>query len=161
MKRDTRWYAGILAVSAALLAIAPSAAAQDMLESGDAGIEITRDALELRHDLRPRPDEPDVADTALVFTNEGGSSARVRCVAFNSRGHAIGRAWLAVPGLGLRYVLASDMAHGRDFVGQVQCAAPVRIKGSAVLLGADVTDLPAFQIQGTFGRLRFPVVATY
>ncbi len=163
MNRETRWNAGFLAAGAALLAlaVAPSAAAEDMLDTGDAGIEITRDAADLAHRLRPLPpQDADVADTALVFTNESGSAARVRCVGFNKNGRAVGRAWVAIPSLGLRYLLASDLSYGRDFVGQVQCAAPVRIKGTAVLLGQNVTDLPAFQVRGTFGRLRFPVVAT-
>lgn len=165
MKRETLWNAGTLLASAALLAlaIAPNAAAQDMLDrGGDDGIEITRDAADLPHDLRPRPPEDaDVTDTALVFTNETGSAARVRCVGFNKNGAGVGRAWVAIPARGLRYILASDLSHGRDFVGQVQCAAPVRVKGTAVLLGQDVTDLPAMQVKGSFGRLRFPVVATY
>ena len=164
MNRETRWNAGILVASVALLAlaVAPSAAARDMLDGGDDGIEITRDAAELPNELRPRPPEDaDVADTALVFTNEGGSAARVRCAGFNKNGYAVGRAWVAIPARGLRYVLASDLSRGRDFVGQVQCSAPVQVKGSAVFLGPDLTDLPAFQVRGNFGRLRFPVVATY
>ena len=164
MNRETRWNTGFLAVGTALLALAlaPSAAAEDLLDTGDAGVQITRDATELTDALRPRPPEDaDVADTALVFTNEGGVPERVRCVGFNKNGRAVGRAWVAIPARGLRYLLASDLSYGRDFVGQVQCAAAVQIKGSAVLLGQNVTDLPAIQVQGTFGRLRFPVVATY
>ncbi|MEE2679881.1 MAG: hypothetical protein VX546_14965 [Myxococcota bacterium] len=146
----------------AALAVGSSAAAEDLLDTGDAGVEISRDASDLPREFQPRPPEDaDVADTALVFTNEGVTPMRVRCVGFNKNGRIVGRAWVGVPKLGLRYLLASDLSNGRDFVGQVQCAAPPQIRGSAVLLGQNVTDLPVVQTGDTFGRLRFPVVATY
>ena len=163
MNRNNRWNTALVfAAALGILAIGPSAAAEDLLDTGDAGVEIIRYASDLPRELKPRPPEDaDVADTALVFTNEGVTPLRVRCVGFNKNGRIVGRGWVGVPKLGLRYLLASDISNGRDFVGQVQCAAPVQIRGSAVLLGQNVTDLPVVQIEGTFGRLRFPVVATY
>ena len=112
-------------------------------------------------DLRPRPvDDVDVADTALVFTNLSGRNARVKCVAFGKNGAPLGRAWLRLPALGLRYLLASDLSNDRDFVGHAQCAVAAGVKGSALFLGPGLTDLPVLNPDGP-GRVRFPLVATY
>jgi hypothetical protein len=149
-----------LAALAGFLLLAPAVAAQS-LASADIGSEIVRDADTLRDELRPRPvDEPDVADTALIFTNLSGNAARVLCVAFDRNGEPVGRRWLSVPKLGLRFVLASDFSDGRDFVGHAQCSVPARMKGSAIFLGPDITNLNVIQ-PWRAGRIRFPVVATY
>jgi len=136
--------------------------AQDLLDTADAGVEITRDPADLPHVLQPQsPEDADVADTVLVFTNESSSPMRVRCEGFNKNGRPVGRAWVAIPNRGLRYIMASDLSRGRDWVGQVHCHGSAQVRGTAVLLGRNLTDLPAIQARDGFGRLRFPVVATY
>ena len=69
-----------------------------------------------------------------------------------------------MPGLGLRYAFASDVANGRDFVGQVQCYVEADITGSSLLLaGGQVTDLPVDNgtMTHTGRRILFPLTATY
>ena len=143
-------------------AAAPSAS-QDL--AADDGPEIVRDADSVVDWIRPQPHDPDVVDTVLLFTNQGRFSGRVRCKAFDKNGAAIGRAWLAVPALGLRYALASDVAGDRDFVGHVQCFVDANVVGTAVLLAAgELSDLPVqngFLRKDVSRRIRFPVVATY
>jgi len=129
--------------------------------STDDGVEIVRDGIELRDELLPRDIDHDIADTALVFTNLGGRVSRVRCVAYDANGQPIGRAWLRVPALGVRFMLASDMANGSDFIGHAQCGALNAVRGTAVFLGGGVTDLPSMQPRRFDGRIRFPLVATY
>jgi hypothetical protein len=174
MRRASCWNLGSLAVGAALwaLAVAPSAGAQELetlsadpladLAKIEAEVpETDLDATELRRELRPRDVDRDVADTVLIFTNKGGGDARVHCAGFDKQGGLVGFAWLKVPNLGLRYVTASRISRGVDFVGHVQCAAPARVKGSAVLASADLTDLPVIQVRRQVGRMKFLVVATY
>lgn len=149
-------------IAAGLLAASPITA-QEI--AADDGPEIVRDAATLVDVMRPRPDEQDVTDTVLIFTNKSTTRARVLCKAFDKNGKPVGRAWLGVPGLGLRYALASDVAHDLDFVGSVQCFAATNIIASAVLLAAgELSDLPVEN--GRFSslagrRVLFPVVATY
>jgi hypothetical protein len=143
------------------VAVAPTDAEVDVFENADAGDEVVRDTARLTDELRPRPhDDVDVADTAMTFTNLTGHNTRVLCAGFNKNGRVIGRKWLRVPRLGLRYLLASDLSRDADFVGHVQCAARAGVIGSAVFLGPDITDLPAINPDGP-GRIRFPLVATY
>ncbi|MCS5636949.1 MAG: hypothetical protein NZ990_10555 [Myxococcota bacterium] len=121
-------------------------------------IEISRDAAELQAqiDLRDR----DLVDTALVFTNIGLGSARVACRAFDANGDPVGRIRMHVPANGLRFVLASDLSHGQDFVGHVMCRTG-RVIGSAVLLAPSaITDLKARPMR-RLGSTLFPVVASY
>lgn len=144
--------------AAALVALAAPSLAQDTRSTD---IDLSRDGVELREVL-DRPVDEDVLDTALVFTNTGRVATRVICKAFDDNGEAVGRTALSVPGLGLRFVLASDVANGTDFLGSVQCSTQGRVLGSAFLLGAGgLTDLPAKQAdhEGAL-RVRFPVVAT-
>lgn len=155
----------LFAASCALLA-AGAAPAQDALAPAPVErlpeIEINRDARDLQAEVRPRPVDRDVVDTALVFTNLGGEDRRVRCVGFDHEGRKVGRIWLKVPALGLRYALASDVSSHRDFIGSVQCGAGPNVAGSVVLLGPGLTDLPVLQPQlDQAGRIRFPLVATY
>ena len=143
--------------------MAPTAdlVAQAPIDFRDPGVQIVRDATDLAIDLRPRPvDDVDVADTALVFTNLGARGSRVKCVAFGKNGAPVGRAWLKLPALGLRYLLASDLSNDRDFVGHAQCAVAAGVKGSAIFLGPGLTDLPVLNPAAP-GRVRFPLVATY
>ena len=150
-------------ISAGLLLASPVAAQE--LTATDVGPEIVRDAATLVDVIRPHPDDPDIADTALIFTSKSQSRGRAVCRAFDKNGNVVGRAWLKVPGLGLRYALASDIANDLDFVGSVQCWASTNLIGSAVLLAAgELTDLPVEN--GRFSAVRgrrvlFPLVATY
>ncbi len=123
--------------------------------------EIARPIDQLPDELEPRPEDPDVADTALVFTNIYNRAARVRCVAFDKQGEAIGRTSTRIPPRGVRYVLASDMSDGEDFVGQVQCIPYGRIVGSAVFIGPGLTDVPVRTGKIGKSRIYFPLVAHY
>jgi len=116
----------------------------------------------LPDDIRP-PIDPDTADTVLVFTNLGSTYAAVKCVAFNRNGRPIGRTATRVPALGVRYVTASDISDGLDFIGHVQCARSGRIVGSAVFVGPGFTDLPVIHPSSSqdAGRIRFPLVVHY
>jgi hypothetical protein len=158
----TRWIYTITLIAAAIAWLSPPvASAQEDVAATIEWIEIDRDAVALQDELRVRDIDRDVADTALVFTNLGGLDARVRCVAFDRNGRPIGRAWVKLPSLGLRYVLASDISRNRDFIGHAQCGAPATVEGTAVFLGPGLTDLPSIQPTGNYGRIRFPLVTTY
>jgi hypothetical protein len=148
---------------ATLLASPGLAATAEQLVAAE-GPEIVRDASDLVDVVRPDIEDKDVTDTVLLFTNKTSAAKRVKCIAFNKNGRAIGRAWLSVPGFGLRYAFASDVAHDLDFVGHVQCYVGADVIGSSLLLaGGQVTDLPvdngAMTSQGR--RILFPVAATY
>ncbi len=150
-------------ISAGLLLASPVVAQE--LTATDVGPEIVRDAATLVDAIRPHPDDPDVTDTVLIFTSKAQDRGRAVCKAFGKNGNVVGRAWLHVPGLGLRFALASDIANDLDFVGSVHCWASTNLIGSAVLLAAgELSDLPVQN--GRFSALRgrrvlFPVVATY
>jgi len=121
-------------------------------------IEITRDAAQLQAHIDVR--DRDQFDTALVFTNLGNQSARIACRAFAANGDPVGRVWLHVPANGLRFVLASDLSHGEDYIGHVMCRTG-RVIGSAVLLGpSSLTDVAARPMR-RLGSTVFPVVATF
>ena len=86
--------------------------------------------------------------------------ARVACRAFDADGDPVGRIWMHVPANGLRFVLASDLSHGQDFVGHAMCRTG-RVIGSAVLLAPSaITDLAVRPIRRR-GSTVFAVVATY
>ncbi len=123
-------------------------------------VEIDRDSL--ARDLRPRPDD-DTVDTALVFTNLGTGHRVAKCIGFDEWGRAVGRVRFRIPSRGLRYVLASDLSQGADFVGRVNCKADGRVFGSGFLLGAQLTDVPALNHHRGFqsSQIDFPVVATF
>jgi len=160
MTFDRRLPALLLALP--LLLAAGPAPAQEALAPDLPEVEIARGEADLRDRLM-RPADPDVLDTALLFNNTGKRGAAVRCVGFDHDGQPVGRVALRVPGLGLRFVLGSDLANGRDFLGSVQCASEGRVLGSAVLLApGGLSDLPARQGDGVGSiRIRFPVVGAY
>lgn len=154
---------------ALLFAVAASPSAAQDLVANDAIVsdeiasdvpEISRDPSDLAPDLRPI--DEDVANTALVFTNWSGRDTAILCVAFSGEGRRIGRRWIKVPSNGTKYLLASDLSGGRDFVGNAQCSGEARIHGTAVFLGAGFSDLPVSNVDHRGdGRIRFPLVATY
>jgi len=130
--------------------------------SEDRAREIDRDAADLPTVIRPRPVDVDVVDTAMVFTNTSALDRRIVCVGLDKQGTPVGRVLVKLPALGLRYVLASDLSNGADFVGSAQCSSHSTVKGSAIFLGPGITDLSVGNIAGRrIGRIRFHVVATY
>ena len=125
-------------------------------------VEIDRDADALRDEIRPRIKDVDLADTALVFTNTAGRPARVGCVAYHQTGMPIGRARLWVPGNGVKFMRASDLSNGRDFVGQVVCTTLGLFLPSAIFLGPVVENMNVRVTDHDMAtRIRFPLVATY
>ena len=127
-------------------------------------VEIDRDADTLRDVIRPRPKDVDIADTVLVFTNTGPQQARVGCVAYDRSGTAIGRARVLVPPNGLKFMTASDLSNGRDFIGQVACRTQEHVIPSGIFLGPE-TEIENLNVRvGEHDyktRIRFPLVATY
>lgn len=142
-------------LTAGLLA---SAAGAGQVDFSDAGVEVDRDPADLHDTLPPDEVDPDFLDTALVFTNGLEREARVVCVAFDKDGAIVGRGHTKIPGMGLRYILASDLSDDVDFVGSVRCGAHPRVAGSAILLAPGaVTALKGGHHRR--GRIKFPVVA--
>ena len=142
---------GCLAL-AALLAMPSIASAQSVAE-----VEIDNDPDLLTDELRD-PD-PDIADTFMIFTSQHGRRAIVRCVARDKNGVVVGRSLTRVPAHGLRYVRASQMSNGVDFIGSVNCRTRGRVIPTTVFLGpVQITDLKARRVGY---RLNFPVVAHY
>lgn len=130
--------------------------------SGLPEIEIDRISDELRDVVRPDRRDPDSTDSALVFNNPRRHVTWVYCVAFNGAGAAIGRARLRIPGNGVRFAFASDIAGGQDFVGSATCAARSRVVPSLFIVGAGLTDAKALVNHGwDQTRIRFPVVAAF
>ena len=151
-----------------LLSAAPAALAQDASSYDREAVrsmepvEVARDGAALIDALRVRPEERDVADTALVFTSYSPHRQRVVCVAFNRNGRPVGKTATILPPHGVRYVLASDLADDLDFVGSAQCGTHSTVKGTAVFLGPGLTDLPVRQVRASgIGRMAFPLIATY
>lgn len=155
----TTWIviATVVALSVPLMASAQSI--WDIRE-----VEIDRDADTLRDVIRPRPKDVDVADTVLVFSNSGPVQARVGCVAFDRSGAPIGRARLFVPGNGLKFMTASDLSNGRDFIGQVTCNTQEHVIPSAIFMGPEM-EIENLNVRVAAHdyrtRIRFPLVATY
>ncbi len=136
--------------------------AKDAPTIGDEGPEIERRAVELQQRLRDRRVDLDSVDTALVFNNTRWPWAIVKCAGYDDDGRFVGAARTRVPPNGLRFLLASDIAHGRDFVGSVICRASGRLLGSSLLIGAELTDLRVVQRgRQTWTVFRFPLVASY
>ena len=125
-------------------------------------IDVDRDGDALRDEIRPRPVDSDIADTALVFTNLTGNHVDVPCIARDQSGSLIGRTRTRLPARGLRYLRASDFSDGRDFVGHAECKSNGHAAATAVLFGAEITDLPATsRRRGRGMHHRFPLIATY
>ena len=152
----------LIAITTAIVASPVGAYAASITAAEDLGIEITRDAESLRDYINTHPVDVDRVNTALIFTNVSQRKLRVGCVAYNQHGRAIDRGWVAVAPNGMRFILASEVAGGRDFVGNVKCKSGGRVIGSAVLLAPGLTDLPVEQHQHEGNsHLRFPIIAAY
>ncbi len=112
-------------------------------------VEIVRDGADLAVELDVRPDR-DTTDTAIVASSVGDAnvdSAVVICRAFDANGQRIGIAKMQVPARGLRYLRASDITNGQDYVGQVRCTArPHTVAVTAYLVApSGITDLKSRQ----------------
>jgi hypothetical protein len=152
----------LIAVTAAVMTLPATVHAASIAAAEDLGAEITRDAESLRDYVSTHPVDVDRVNTALIFTNVSQRKLRVGCVAYNQHGTPIDRGWIAVAPNGMRFVLASEVAGGRDFVGNVKCKSGGRVIGSAVLLAPGLTDLPVEQHEHEGNtHLRFPVIAAY
>jgi len=122
-------------------------------------VEVVRDAADLRTEV-DRPDR-DVVDTVLAFTNLAQTDARVSCVAFAANGETVGSVRINVPANSLRFMLASDFSHSRDFIGHARCRTGLRLLGTSVLLAPGaITDLSVRQVRRP-GLTIFPVIGTY
>ena len=164
-KRSTKRPLGraLLLVSAALaMALAAPVVASAQGLRTIAEVEIDRDTDDLRHEIRPRPTDVDIADTLLVFSNSGPEPAEVRCVAWLRDGTPFARAYVMVPGSGVKFMAASDISGGKDFIGQVTCHTQQHVVPSAIFLGPQIENLNV-RVTGhdVRTRIRFPLVATY
>jgi hypothetical protein len=127
----------------------------------DLGVQITRSATELQDMLKIDRDV-DVIDTALIFNNPRGHRTLVACVGYNANGRALGHAFAVVPANGVRFIRASDISNGRDFIGSAQCKARARVIPSSFIVGVGFSDAPARVVNGwDNSSIRFPIVASY
>lgn len=125
-------------------------------------IEVDRNGDELRDEIRPRPTDVDITDTALVFTNRSHKVVKVRCISRTQDGAIIGQATTTVPAYGLRYIRASDFSEGRDYVGSAACKSNGRVVSGAILFGEEITQLNSDSRRRGRGMAHFfPVVVTY
>ena len=130
-------------------------------DGDDIGIQVTRDAAELQAMLKRTPDV-DVIDTALVFNNPRRHKTLVACVGYNANGRVMGRAYTVVPANGIRFIRASDISNGTDFLGSAKCQARARVIPSSFIVGVGFSDAPARVINGWDNSvMRFPIVASY
>lgn len=125
-------------------------------------IDIDRDGDALRDEIRPRPADTDIADTALVFTSHVAKVVDVKCVARDQSGSVVGRIRTRLPAHGLRYLRASDFSDGRDFVGHAKCKSNGHVTATGMLFGAEITDLPSkSRRRGRGMQHEFALIATY
>ena len=146
------------------LGLAVPAGAQSLTDAGDSAVLLDRGAGDLLADLGDSTHlDRDIADTVLVFNNRTGRRAGVWCAAYDADGNILGRADTYVPGNGLRYLRASDLSGGVDFVGSAVCKARGRLEGSVVFLAPSaITSLKVRQHERRgVTHFRFPLVASY
>ena len=127
-------------------------------------IDVARDDSELRVELRTAIDrDTDVANTALVFNNVTSSATHVHCVAWDGNGNRLSRKTARIPARGVKYLRASDLSDGVDFVGSAVCTSRSRIAASAVFLAPGaMTNLEVIQSDPWHAtRIRFPLIASY
>lgn len=127
----------------------------------EVGLEVIRDATELQAMLKKAPDV-DVVDTALVFNNPRRHKTLVACIGYNANGRVLGRAYTVVPANGVRFIRASDISNGRDFLGSASCRARARLIPASFIVGVGFSDAPAKVVHSwDESGMRFPVVASY
>ncbi len=157
-----RGIASLLAAFCVLMLPLPLPAQSEIAIDPAETVEVERDGVQLHDQIRDHRPDLDTVDTALVFTAVRSRRTVVKCTGYDDNGHVVGAVRLRVPGRGLRYVLASDISHGRDFVGSVVCKTSGKILPSAVLLGRGITDLGVEQAEGDYSVIiRFPLVVTF
>ena len=145
------------------LGVCVPASAQQLAVADDVNLvpEVTRDAVDIRAVLMPRP-ELDTVDTALVFTNPRDTATLVVCAGRDAQGRGVGRARTKVPAHGVRLLFASDLSAGRDYVGSATCKARSRVIPSAFVVGVQLSDAPATVNHGwQDSQINFPIVATF
>lgn len=129
-----------------LITAAPGAFANDAEMAADAvslasgysvGLKVTGDSTELQAMLKKTPDV-DVVDTALVFNNPRNHKTLVAWVGYNANGRALGRAYTVVPANGVRFIRASDISNGRDYLGSASCKARARLIPASLYCGCGV-----------------------
>ncbi len=145
--------------TAALLVSAAAAQAQTITDRDD-----SRGEDQLMVEVRRAIDrDTDTTNTALVFNNTAPTATHVVCTAYNAAGRMIGRKVARIPGRGVRYLSASDLSGGADFIGSAVCASRTRVAASAVFLApGSLTNLDVIQA-GPWDdtKIRFPLIATY
>lgn len=127
-------------------------------------VDIGRLEIELRTDITDAVErDTDVVNTALVFHNSGIRDAAVRCVGYGANGEVLGRGMTRVPAKGVRYLRASDLSDGVDFVGSALCKANGNVVATAVFLAPGaITDLDVQQRpRRRRSHMRFPLIASY
>ncbi len=150
----------VLLLSSAFLFFAGGTAQAQDAEFIDMG----RDEVELRVDVKAAVDrDTDVANTALVFNNAGRKDTTVTCTAYGSNGDVLGRGRTRVAAQGVKYIRASDLSNGVDFIGSALCKARGRIVVSSVFLAPGaITNLDVKTRNGKrWTRVRFPLIASY
>jgi len=159
MKIQSLIYSALF-LSAALLSLGSGRAAAQAVEEVDIG----RLEVELRVDITDAIErDTDVANTALVFNNAGRVATTVYCTAFSGNGEILGRGKTRVPAKGVRYLRASDLSDGVDFVGSAVCKARGRVTATSVFLAPGAItalDVKQYRRKRT-SRMRFPLVASY
>lgn len=127
-------------------------------------VDESRDEAELRVEIKDAiARDTDLSNTVLVFNNAGRRTTYVHCAAYNGNGRVLGRRIARVPAQGVRYLRASDLSNGVDFVGSVICKAREHVVASAIFLtpGA-ITNLEVVQKRSRRAtRIRFPLVASF
>jgi hypothetical protein len=149
-----------LLLSAIFLLLGSSLAVGQQVEEVDIG----REEVQLRVDISDAIErDTDVANTALVFNNSGRIATVVYCTAYAGNGDVLGRGKTRVPARGVRYLRASDLSDGVDFVGSAVCKARGRVTATAVFLAPGaITDIDVKQSKrGRSTRMRFPLIASY
>ena len=125
--------------------------------------------LEVNHDLAqveammvPVPDNP-VVDTVLSFSRPESRRALVKCIGYNRKGEVSGRARTIVPGNGVAFMFASDLANNTSgrFIGSVRCYSTSEVIPTAYLTGPQFEPLEAITSPGwNRSQLFFPLAAT-
>ena len=150
--------------SIVFLAVSSVLAGAGLAQAQDAEIDNARGAAELRAEVKDAVErDVDTANTALVFNNVTRSDSYVVCTAYDGNGNNLGTKRAYVPKRGVKYLRASDLSNGVDFVGSAVCTSRARMAASAVFLGpGTITNLDVIQ-PGTWDatRIRFPLIATY
>lgn len=150
--------------SIVVLAVSSILAGAGLTQAQEAEIDDARGAAELRAEVKDAVErDVDTANTALVFNNVTRSNSYVVCTAYDGNGNALGTKRAYVPKRGVKYLRASDLSNGVDFVGSAVCTSRARMAASAVFLGPGaITSLDVIQ-PGSWDatRIRFPLIATY